>query len=79
MFSWNYFAANEAAGFIAIFASNIMSSGKGIKFELVEISKLLAGDNWDLCNLEEPKQVEEVARYLTENLQGHGTKLEKEE
>jgi hypothetical protein len=56
-----------------------MRSGKGIKFEPVEISKLLAGDNWDLCNLEEPKQVEEVARYLTENLQGHGTKLEKEE
>ena len=56
-----------------------MSSGKGIKFELVEISKLLAGDNWDLCNFETPKQVEEVARYLTENLQGHGTKLEKEE
>jgi len=45
MFSWNYFAANEAASFITIFTSNIMSSGKGIKFELVEISKLLADNN----------------------------------
>jgi hypothetical protein len=45
MFLWNYFAANEAAGFIAIFASSIMRSGKGIKFEPDEISKLLAGDN----------------------------------
>ena len=40
MFLWNYFDANEAAGFIAIFASSIMSSGKGIKFDLVEISKI---------------------------------------
>ena len=41
-----------------------ISSGKGINFELIEISKLLVGINWDLCNFEEPKQVKEVARYL---------------